>query len=176
MTSNQPIDHFQVLKVPQVCNDQDVKKAYLMLVKKWHPDVNKTPDAVEQFKRISEAYDMLKDEVRRSHYRAELQSRAMNMKFSNSTTPFDSYHQNYQHQSKEKSFSDRLRAAYSSSHSSSRSGFRRVVSTMFLFGGPILGVGTIMWLITNQNKNPLEAQRKSLKEDGDFVEAWFNPK
>eukprot|EP01033_Poteriospumella_lacustris_P005440 gene5440-3879_t len=73
IVSKAAADHFQVLGVSRTCNDDEVKKAYLKLAKEWHPDVNKAPEASDKFKVISDAYDNLKDEVRRSHYRAELQ-------------------------------------------------------------------------------------------------------
>lgn len=48
---------------PSTLNEESLKKAYRHLVRKYHPDVNKTKEAEEKFKEISNAYDFLKKEL-----------------------------------------------------------------------------------------------------------------
>jgi hypothetical protein len=58
------INYSQALKILGLKgrpSDQEIRKAYLKLAKKWHPDVNSSVDATEQFKRISLANIVLKN-------------------------------------------------------------------------------------------------------------------
>ena len=48
--------------------EKDVKKAYLGLAKKFHPDVNKDKGAAEKFASINNAYETLSDQQKRSVY------------------------------------------------------------------------------------------------------------
>ena len=51
--------HYQVLGLKSNATSDEIKKAYRKLSKKYHPDINKTPEAEEKFKEISEAYQVL---------------------------------------------------------------------------------------------------------------------
>lgn len=62
-------DYYEVLEVPRSADASEIKKAYLKLAKKYHPDQNaNNPDAERKFKEVSEAYDTLKDEQKRAAY------------------------------------------------------------------------------------------------------------
>lgn len=61
-------DYYKVLGVEKTATYEDVKKAYRILALKWHPDKNKDPDALQKFKDISEAYQVLSDKQKRSDY------------------------------------------------------------------------------------------------------------
>lgn len=58
-------NHFEVLGIKPGATEDDVKKAYRSLAKKFHPDKNKDAGAEEKFKEISAAYEYLKSEDRR---------------------------------------------------------------------------------------------------------------
>jgi len=61
-------DYYEVLDVPKDASNQEIKKAYRKLALKYHPDRNKSPDAEEKFKEISEAYAVLSDDEKRGQY------------------------------------------------------------------------------------------------------------
>jgi len=61
-------DYYEVLGVGKGAGKGEVKKAYRRLAKKYHPDVNKSADAEEKFKEVSEAYEVLADDGKRANY------------------------------------------------------------------------------------------------------------
>ena len=63
-------DFYKVLGVSKDASEDDIKKADRKLARKYHPDVNKTKEAEEKFKDISEAYDVLSKPDDRKRYDA----------------------------------------------------------------------------------------------------------
>ena len=61
-------DYYEVLGVDKNASQTDIKSAYFKLAKKYHPDVNKEPEAAAKFKEINEAYSCLGDEQKRKNY------------------------------------------------------------------------------------------------------------
>lgn len=61
-------DYYDVLGVSRDASQDDIKHAYRKLSKKYHPDLNKAPDAEAKFKEISEAYEVLGDSDKRAQY------------------------------------------------------------------------------------------------------------
>jgi curved DNA-binding protein len=61
-------DYYETLGVPRDASAQDIRRAYRNLARKYHPDVNSDPGAEDRFKEISEAYEVLRDEEKRSRY------------------------------------------------------------------------------------------------------------
>lgn len=62
-------DYYKILGVPRNASAKDIKKAYYQLAKKYHPDTNKDePSAQKNFQDVSEAYEVLSDESKRSDY------------------------------------------------------------------------------------------------------------
>ncbi|MFZ2439321.1 MAG: DnaJ domain-containing protein, partial [Bifidobacterium adolescentis] len=63
-------DFYKVLGVSKDATDAEITKAYRKLARKYHPDLNKTKEAEEKFKDISEAYDVLSNKENRQKYDA----------------------------------------------------------------------------------------------------------
>ena len=61
-------DYYRLLEVSRDASDTEIKKAFYKKARELHPDVNKAPDAEEKFKELNEAYDVLSDPSKRSHY------------------------------------------------------------------------------------------------------------
>src|SRR5579864_2317306 len=61
-------DYYSILGLKRGASEDEIKKAYRRLARKYHPDVSKEAGAEEKFKEVAEAYQTLKDADKRAAY------------------------------------------------------------------------------------------------------------
>ena len=59
---------YETLEVSENASSDEIKKAYRKLARKYHPDVNKDPEAEEKFKELNAAYEVLSDDEKKAQY------------------------------------------------------------------------------------------------------------
>jgi curved DNA-binding protein CbpA len=62
------MDLYEILEIKPTASEIEIKKTYLRLVKQYHPDRNKLPNAAEHFQKIQSAYEILINPTTRQEY------------------------------------------------------------------------------------------------------------
>ncbi len=61
-------DYYEVMGIKRDASQEEVKRAYRKLARKFHPDVSREADAEARFKELGEAYEVLRDPEKRAAY------------------------------------------------------------------------------------------------------------
>ncbi len=61
-------DYYKIMGIKRDASQDEIKRAYRKLARKYHPDVSKEADAEQRFKEVGEAYEALKDPEKRAAY------------------------------------------------------------------------------------------------------------
>ena len=68
-------DLYKILEIDKNATADEIKTAYRRSARKWHPDVNKSPEAKEKFQEVNEAYQILSDPDKKRQYDSPPQQR-----------------------------------------------------------------------------------------------------
>ena len=83
-------DYYKILDISEFSTTEEIKSAYRKLARRWHPDVaGNSPDIIEHFKEINEAYEILSDNIKKADY--DRARRFYNYSSSNSQKETKSY-------------------------------------------------------------------------------------
>ncbi len=61
-------DYYEILGIDKNASKDEIKNAFRKMARKWHPDVNKSPEAETKFKELGKAYETLMDDEKRATY------------------------------------------------------------------------------------------------------------
>lgn len=68
-------NHYSVLGIQSSASADEIRRAYRILARRYHPDLNPGQQGAERFRKIAEAYEVLSDSGKRAQYDANLDSR-----------------------------------------------------------------------------------------------------
>mmetsp|Transcript_38846 Transcript_38846/g.60686 ORF Transcript_38846/g.60686 Transcript_38846/m.60686 type:complete len:190 (-) Transcript_38846:264-833(-) len=148
-------DFYRVLGLSNKANSAEIKKAYFKLAQQWHPDINKSKEAVEKFRRIAEAYETLGNTSKKAIYDAE--SIGLNTARRHRPPP-DSTNKHQKARSRHQHTSEGGRL------------FEKFTHPVILGGGGILAFVGFLANAKDTSQEYIQAEKNAT------VAAWFNPR
>lgn len=76
------INYYELLNIDKKASEEEIKKAYRSMAKKYHPDINKSPEASKIIVSLNEAKDTLLDPIKRRDYDILLDEMASSKQYS----------------------------------------------------------------------------------------------
>ncbi|MFY0673033.1 MAG: DnaJ domain-containing protein [Bacteroidia bacterium] len=98
------VNLYEILGVDSNANDKEIKRAFRVMAKKYHPDVSKEPNAQEKFNEIYGAYEILGDVDKRSYFDELLHEPQYEKSASSFRSGYD-YDESYIYEWQEEAFS-----------------------------------------------------------------------
>ena len=91
---NSAFNYYELLGVSNNATKEEIKKAYKVQMKKWHPDINKSEEAPKMSIKLNEAKETLLDDDKRKNYDLSL-NKEINDNYNKYTYQKDSHEENY---------------------------------------------------------------------------------
>ncbi len=91
---NSAFNYYELLGVSNNATKEEIKKAYKVQMKKWHPDINKSEEAPKMSIKLNEAKETLLDDDKRKDYDLSL-NKEINDNYNKYTYQKDSHEENY---------------------------------------------------------------------------------
>lgn len=135
------MNYYELLGVKTTATEEEIKKAYKVQMKKWHPDINKDSEAVSMSMKINEAKDVLLDKTKRQEYDKYLNEKDDTIYKKYSGVKTESYNSEYENQmvTKWEYFKEYL-------SSKNIKLFNKIISTVLVFLETVLCFA-LKWLI-----------------------------
>jgi len=90
-------DYYKILNLSVNANNDEIKKAFRSLAKKYHPDRNKDDkEALKKFQEVNEAYEVLSNEDSRKKYDQEMDKGSTNKETNSKNNKSDNSNKKYQ--------------------------------------------------------------------------------
>lgn len=89
------MNYYELLGISPSATEEEIKKAYKIQMKKWHPDINKAEEAASMSMKINEAKEVLLDEQKRKEYDLYLKEKENNTYKKYSNTRGESQNKSY---------------------------------------------------------------------------------
>ena len=113
-------NYYDILGVSKGASDNEIRRAYRKAARMYHPDINQSPEAEAQFKKINKANEVLKDPEKRKRYDLHGENWEFGDQQGGRTASADGYHR-YQDSSSD--FSELFRDIFNSDSHRERDGF-----------------------------------------------------
>lgn len=114
-------DYYQIMGLDSKASQEEIKRTYRKLARKYHPDVSKEANAETKFKELGEAYEVLRDPEKRAKY--DQYGQYWKEQGQRTNTHHQSHEQHYQHAGDAPGFEDFLNSIFGQRYQQNQSHF-----------------------------------------------------